>query len=71
PAPPPAPAPQPDHRPSAIDLSIPDYDSLSASQVVPRLSSLTTSELAAVRAYEEAHRGRQTILHRIAQLQGA
>ncbi len=56
-------------QPSAIDLSIPDYDSLSASQVLPRLSSLSTSELAAVRTYEEAHRGRKTILHRIAQLQ--
>ena len=66
---PPTPAPPPAGQPSAVDLSIPDYDSLSASQVVPRLSSLTTSELAAVRAYEEAHRGRKTILHRIAQLQ--
>lgn len=66
----PAPATVPGHQPSAIDLSIPDYDSLSASQVVPRLSSLTISELAAVRTYEEAHRGRKTILNRIAQLQG-
>ncbi len=67
----PTPAPPPAGQPTPVDLSIPDYDSLSASQVVPRLSSLTTSELAAVRAYEEAHRGRKTILHRIAQLQSA
>lgn len=58
------------HRdgPSAVDLAIPDYDSLSASQVVPRLSSLTESELAAVRIYETEHRGRKTILSKIAQL---
>lgn len=56
-------------QPSPVDLSIPDYDSLSASQVLPRLSSLSISELAAVRAYEEAHRGRKTILHKIAQLE--
>lgn len=56
-------------QPTAVDLSIPDYDSLSASQVLPRLSSLSVSELAAVRTYEEAHRGRKTILHKIAQLE--
>lgn len=66
----PAAAPAPHQQTSAVDLSIPDYDSLSASQVLPRLSSLSISELAAVRTYEEAHRGRKTILHKIAQLQG-
>ena len=40
----------------------PDYDSLSASQVVPRLDGLTADELEAVRRYEAAHRGRRTIL---------
>ena len=70
-APAPGPFPAGGHQPSALELPIPDYDSLSASQVVPRLSSLTVSELAAVRTYEEAHRGRRTILHKIAQLQGA
>ncbi len=49
-------------------LAIPDYDSLSASQVVPRLSGLSPEELEAVRAYEDAHRGRKTILNRVAQI---
>ncbi len=49
-------------------LAIPDYESLSASQVVPRLSSLSPDELQAVRVYEEEHRGRKTILNKIAQI---
>jgi hypothetical protein len=52
-------------------LAIPGYDSLSASQVVQRLTGLTRPELEAVRAYEEAGRGRKTILTRVAQLQAA
>ena len=47
----------------------PDYDSLAASQVVPRLAGLTADELEAVRAYEAADRARRTILGRVAQLQ--
>lgn len=57
---------------STIDpetLAIPDYDALSASQVVPRLESLTPDELESVRAYESETRGRKTILNKIAQLQ--
>jgi hypothetical protein len=57
---------------STIDpesLAIPDYDALSASQVVPRLESLTVEELEAVREYESDTRGRKTILNKIAQLQ--
>jgi hypothetical protein len=54
--------------PLADTLAIPAYDSLSASQVVPRLSSLSPAELEAVREYEAAHRGRKTILNRVAQL---
>jgi hypothetical protein len=56
--------------PASDDLAIPDYDSLSASQVVNRLAGLTESELSAVAAYESAHRGRKTILNKVAQLQG-
>jgi hypothetical protein len=56
--------------PSAATLAITDYDSLAASQVVPRLASLAPDELEAVRAYEAATRGRRTVLGRIAQLQG-
>jgi hypothetical protein len=55
---------------AADDLAIADYDSLAASQVIPRLAGLEADELAAVRAYESAHRGRKTILGKIAQLQG-
>lgn len=61
----------PHSGPGAVDLAIPDYDSLSASQVLPRLTGLSTDELEAVRAYEAAHRGRKTILNRAAQLQGS
>jgi len=56
--------PSPDvHR-----LAIPDYDSLAASQVVPRLTMLSAEELGEVGAYEAANRHRQTILNRVAQL---
>ena len=55
--------------PDVADLAITDYDSLSASQVVTRLPGLTLDELESVRAYEVAHRGRKTILNKIAQLQ--
>jgi hypothetical protein len=54
--------------PAATTLVIPDYDELSASQVVERLDGLPASDLDAVRAYEEAHRSRRTILYKIEQL---
>jgi hypothetical protein len=69
-APSPAPsAPTAHSGPGADTLAVPGYDSLSASQVLPRLEGLSADELEAVRAYEAAHRGRKTILGRIAQLQ--
>jgi hypothetical protein len=55
----------------AIDvgtLAIPDYDSLSALQVVPRLAGLSEGELDAVGAYEASTRARKTILNKVAQL---
>jgi hypothetical protein len=66
----PDPTPEPDAipAPDAATLSIPDYDSLAASQVLPRLDGLTTDELEAIRAYEAAHRNRRTILGRLSQL---
>lgn len=78
PAPTPATAPSPAPTASATpasggpvdDLAIPDYDGLSASQVVARLAGLSAPELAAVRRYESANRGRKTILSKVAQLQG-
>lgn len=54
--------------PDEADLPIQDYDSLAASQVVPRLSTLDPDELRRVQAYESAHRRRQTILNRVDQL---
>lgn len=57
--------------PEVTDLPIPDYDNLSASQVVPRLDDLADDELEAVRSYEATHRGRMTILSRIASLQAS
>jgi hypothetical protein len=51
------------------NLAIADYDSLAASQVIPRLPGLSGGELEDVRSYEAGHRGRKTILNRIAQLQ--
>ncbi len=74
-APEPAPAADPVPAPAAprsseaaADLPIADYDSLAASQVIPRLAGLSAAELAAVEAYELGHRGRKTILGKISQL---
>ncbi len=65
--------PEPDREPvpDVASLAIPDYDNLSASQVVPRLGGLSDGELDAVRRYEAAERGRKTILNKIAQLRSA
>ena len=54
---------------SSAHLAIPGYDTLSASQVVQRLAGLAADELDAVREYEDATRGRRTILSKITQLQ--
>lgn len=54
--------------PAVGRLAIPDYDSLAASQVVARLAGLRPDELDAVALYESAHRGRKTVLGKIAQL---
>ena len=54
--------------PSEDELPIQDYDSLAASQVVPRLATLSAEDLETVQRYEQAGRHRQTILHRVAQL---
>ncbi|MGB3411352.1 MAG: hypothetical protein WBA45_09135 [Microthrixaceae bacterium] len=54
--------------PEEGDLAVAGYDSLAASQVVPRLATLARSDLALIHAYEQAHRNRQTIMHRVRQL---
>jgi hypothetical protein len=53
------------------ELAIPGYDSLSASQVVERLTGLPTDDLDDVRGYEAAHRNRRTILGKIDQLRSS
>jgi len=53
---------------AVVGGALSDYDTLSASQVVPRLDSLGTEELQAVLRYEASHRNRRTILHRASQL---
>jgi hypothetical protein len=68
-----APSPPPDAAwkgdvPTSDALPIPDYDELSASQVVERLEGLDRESLEAIRRYESEHRGRNTILGKIAQL---
>jgi hypothetical protein len=61
----------PVRRAETPTLAISDYDSLAASQVIPRLAGLGSDELEAVRRYEASNRGRKTILGKIAQLQDA
>lgn len=56
------------HVPPVTSLSIPGFDTLSASQVVQRLDGLNRAELVSVRAYEASTRGRRTILSRVDQL---
>lgn len=58
-------------RPAGEDLAIPGYDQLAASQVVARLSGLSSAALDRVEAYERAHRGRRTVLAKIKQLRGS
>ncbi len=53
---------------SVTELAIPGYDTLSASQVVQRLDGLDEGDLRMVGEYEGSHRGRRTILNRVAQL---
>jgi hypothetical protein len=73
----PVPAAEPERTASGVaanghgdlqPLAIPGYDSLSASQVVQRLAGLSHGELIDVRAHEQSHRHRRTILNRVEQL---
>ncbi|MEL7209107.1 MAG: hypothetical protein AAGK32_12900, partial [Actinomycetota bacterium] len=64
----PAPPPEGAAAPDPAGLSIPQYDSLSAIQVVPRLEGLDPAERRAIHDYETATRGRRTILAKIDQL---
>ncbi len=51
-----------------LDLPIPDYDTLTVAQLLPRLEDLTADELAAVEGYEHAGRARKQLLDRLAAL---
>jgi len=55
---------------SEQDLPIPDYDSLTAEEVVKRLPELSQVDLAKVEGYERKTAGRTTVLDRIGPLQG-
>ena len=55
----------------AGDLGLESYDTLSASQIVKRLDSLSATQLESVRLHEEAGRHRVTVLNRIRQIQRA
>jgi hypothetical protein len=55
----------------ADDLPIARYDTLSASQVLSHLTSLTPVQRAAVAEFERNNRNRRTILNRIAHLDDA
>ena len=46
-----------------MDSPLPDYDSLTASQIVALMANLTSEERAVVVAYEEQHRRRSSILN--------
>ena len=69
--PPPEPVVDTVERPEApqVDsLALADYDHLSSAQVVAKLDGLDPDELAAIGAYERAHRHRRTILGKLEQL---
>ncbi len=61
--------PAPDPSPLDVaSLAIPDYDELSASQVVDRLEGLAPEALTGIREYVRATRARATLLGKIEQL---
>jgi ferritin-like metal-binding protein YciE len=55
---------------SEEDLAIPDYDSLTADEIVEKLPQLSQIDLAKIEAYERKHGSRTTILNRISALRG-
>ena len=52
------------------DLAIPRYDSLTADEVIARLSGLSQVDLGKVDAYERRHQNRSTVLERVSSLRG-
>jgi hypothetical protein len=56
------------HSNAPDGLPIPDYDLLSATQIIERLDGLSRGALDRIRGYELAHRARRTIVASIDQL---
>ena len=54
--------------PDVADLALEGYDSLAASQIIPRLEGLQPDERESIARYEAANRRRKTILDRIRRL---
>jgi len=54
--------------PRSPDLAIPGYEDLAASHIVARLDRLSPAELAEIRTFEVANRGRRTVVGKIDQL---
>ena len=52
------------------DLAIARYDSLTAEEIIGRLSELSQIDLAKVDSYERKHQNRTTVLSRITSLRG-
>ena len=52
------------------DLAIARYDSLTAEEIIGRLSELSQIDLAKVDSYERRHQGRATVLDRVGTLRG-
>ncbi len=55
---------------SASDLAIARYDSLTADEIVAKLSALSQIDLAKVDSYERKHQNRTTVLSRVTSLRG-
>jgi ferritin-like metal-binding protein YciE len=55
---------------SEEDLAIPNYDSLTADEIVQKLPSLSQVDLAKIEAYERKHQARATVLNRVSSLRG-
>src|SRR5262249_45115772 len=60
----------PDRTVLVAELAIPEYDQLSASQVLPLLEGLAPGELEAIGRYELEHRARSSVLAKVDQLTG-
>jgi hypothetical protein len=62
PEPEPSPPPEPRPEPTPPTSPVEHYDALAAEEVISLLGSLDPDDLVALREFEEAHRGRESIL---------